>query len=162
MRRARLAEKAPKRIRPSRSRDSSRWVVMRKPEMTKKTSTPTYPPERVPTPEWKSTTSSTAIARKPWMSGRKPDRRGAVGLGAGAAVSVTGLLAWTAPARITKRSRRRCCPVTYAAPCGRPCRSALRGAARLGVLAALLDVRGEDLRAQRLDALLQRLAVLPG
>src|SRR5699024_9889593 len=46
---------------------------MRKPEITKNTSTPTYPPESVSTPAWNSTTSITAIARRPWMSGRKPD-----------------------------------------------------------------------------------------
>src|SRR5690606_30879236 len=96
------------------------------------------------------------------MSGRKPERRGEAVLVVGGALTVTGLLAWTAPARITKRLRGQDQPVTYAAPRRPPCRSALRGAARLGVLAALLDVRGEDVGAQRLDALLQRLAVLAG
>src|SRR5699024_12280367 len=59
---------------------------MRKPEITKNTSTPTYPPESVSTPAWNSTTSSTAIARRPWMSGRKPGF--AVGWGCGALAAV--------------------------------------------------------------------------
>ncbi|GHD62393.1 hypothetical protein GCM10010317_057430 [Streptomyces mirabilis] len=41
---------------------------MRKPEITKKTSTPTYPPLTCGTPAWESTTSVTATARSPWMS----------------------------------------------------------------------------------------------
>ena len=45
--------------------------VIRKPEITKKTSTPTNPPEKVSNPEWATMTSSTASARRPWMSGRK-------------------------------------------------------------------------------------------
>ena len=45
--------------------------VIRKPEITKKTSTPTKPPETVPKPEWATITSRTASARRPWMSGRK-------------------------------------------------------------------------------------------
>src|SRR5699024_4800533 len=59
---------------------------MRKPEITKNTSTPTYPPESVSTPAWNSTTSITAIARRPWMSGRKPGF--VVGWGCGALAAV--------------------------------------------------------------------------
>jgi hypothetical protein len=68
---------APRRNRASRtvpvvstSRESS--PVMRKPEMTKKTSTPTNPPATPGTPAWNRTTASTATARRPSMSGRKP------------------------------------------------------------------------------------------
>ncbi len=43
---------------------------MTKPEITKKTSTPTNPPLRPGTPAWKRTTSSTAMARRPSTSGR--------------------------------------------------------------------------------------------
>src|SRR5687768_3448676 len=45
---------------------------MRKPEITKKTSTPTNPPVKGPIRAWSSATSSTARARSPWMSCRKP------------------------------------------------------------------------------------------
>jgi len=50
------------------SRHSS--PVIRNPEMTKKTSTPTKPPSRPGIPAWNSTTASTATARRPSMSGR--------------------------------------------------------------------------------------------
>ena len=43
---------------------------MRKPEMTKNTSTPTKPPGRADGNEWKTTTVTMAIARSPSMSGR--------------------------------------------------------------------------------------------
>ena len=43
---------------------------MRNPEMTKKTSTPTNPPENPGTPAWKKITANTAIARRPSMSAR--------------------------------------------------------------------------------------------
>ena len=43
---------------------------MTKPEITKKTSTPTNPPLRPGTPAWKRTTRSTAIDRRPSTSGR--------------------------------------------------------------------------------------------
>jgi len=45
-------------------------VVMRKPEMTKKTSTPTKPPGTIQGKAWNKTTDPTAMARSPSMSGR--------------------------------------------------------------------------------------------
>src|SRR4051812_40884357 len=48
--------------------------VMRKPEMTKKTSTPTKPPDIPGTAAWNRTTARTATARSPSMSGRNPRR----------------------------------------------------------------------------------------
>jgi len=45
--------------------------VIKKPEITKKTSTPTKPPEKPGTPKWYNTTAATAQARKPLMSGLK-------------------------------------------------------------------------------------------
>ena len=45
-------------------------VVIRKPEIAKKTSTPTNPPGIACGHRWKSTTSSTAIARSAWISSR--------------------------------------------------------------------------------------------
>ena len=42
---------------------------MTKSEITKKTSTPTYPPEIPLTPAWKRTTRRTATARSPSTSG---------------------------------------------------------------------------------------------
>ena len=44
--------------------------VIRNPEITKKTSTPTYPPVVPGTPKWKSRTAMTATARSPSMSRR--------------------------------------------------------------------------------------------
>ena len=44
--------------------------VIRKPEMTKKTSTPRYPPGRAFSLMWKRITGRTANARKPSISGR--------------------------------------------------------------------------------------------
>lgn len=44
--------------------------VIRNPEITKNTSTPTNPPESQPRPRWKSTTGMTAKARRPSTSGR--------------------------------------------------------------------------------------------
>src|ERR1041384_903297 len=49
---------------------SKRMVEMRKPEMTKKISTPTKPPANTPGNAWKPTTASTATARRPSMSAR--------------------------------------------------------------------------------------------
>src|SRR5687767_412932 len=46
--------------------------MMRKPEITKKTSTPTKPPANRCTPAWAMITRTTARARSPWMSGRNP------------------------------------------------------------------------------------------
>src|ERR1700712_3900054 len=47
--------------------------VMRKPEMTKNTSTPMKPPLNAPNPKWYSTTGITASARSPSMSRRLPN-----------------------------------------------------------------------------------------
>ena len=44
--------------------------VIRKPEMTKNTSTPTKPPVQPGTPAWKANTGTIATARNPSMSGR--------------------------------------------------------------------------------------------
>src|SRR4051812_4900 len=44
--------------------------VIRKPEITKKTSTPTNPPGAATGKAWKFTTSNTATARRPSTSGR--------------------------------------------------------------------------------------------
>jgi hypothetical protein len=43
-------------------------VVIRYPLITKKTSTPTNPPEKVLNPAWNKITGKTAIARKPSIS----------------------------------------------------------------------------------------------
>jgi hypothetical protein len=70
MRRALRAQKPINRIVPvSRSSSASRLVI-RKPEMTKKTSTPTKPPGASGTRAWKRMTKMTAIARRPSTSGR--------------------------------------------------------------------------------------------
>src|SRR6056297_1091907 len=45
-------------------------VVIRKPEITKKTSTPTKPPAKMSNPAWKKITGSTATARSPSISRR--------------------------------------------------------------------------------------------
>ncbi len=42
---------------------------MRKPESTKKTSTPTYPPGNVAGARWNATTTTTASARSPSSPG---------------------------------------------------------------------------------------------
>ncbi|AEI12052.1 hypothetical protein Celgi_1534 [Cellulomonas gilvus ATCC 13127] len=49
---------------------------MRKPETTKKTSTPTYPPGSAAGQTWKTTTAATASARSTWMSRRVPSAAG--------------------------------------------------------------------------------------
>src|SRR3954454_24675164 len=46
-------------------------AVITNPEITKKTSTPTNPPEK-PSSAWDRTTSRTATARSPWISARCP------------------------------------------------------------------------------------------
>ncbi len=53
-----------------RSKFLNKIVEMRKPEMTKKMSTPIKPPFIQFGNAWKPTTVKTAIARKPSMSGR--------------------------------------------------------------------------------------------
>jgi hypothetical protein len=68
-RRTRRAQKVPSR-RAFVGGDRRRWLEMRKPEMTKKTSTPTYPPVSAAGQKWKTSTMRTATARSPWMSPR--------------------------------------------------------------------------------------------
>ncbi len=68
---ARFAQKVPSRIRPVDWISRNSCPVIRKPLMTKNTSTPTYPPVTLPGQTWKTTTSRTAIARSPWMCGSK-------------------------------------------------------------------------------------------
>ena len=63
---------------PVDARSRKRTPVMTKPEITKKTSTPTNPPENPGTFEWKRTTRSTATARNPSTSGLKGRSPGAV------------------------------------------------------------------------------------
>ena len=48
---------------------SNSWVT-RKPDRTKNTSTPTYPPGKLPLPAWNNTTRYTATARSPSRCGR--------------------------------------------------------------------------------------------
>lgn len=55
---------------PETARSLNSSPVITKPEITKKTSTPTKPPVRRGTPAWKRTTSRTAMARRPSTSGR--------------------------------------------------------------------------------------------
>jgi hypothetical protein len=45
--------------------------VIKKPDKTKKTSTPINPPDRRVRPEWDKITNNTAIALSPWRSVRK-------------------------------------------------------------------------------------------
>ena len=59
-------------IRPVRSCSRRRSPVMRKPLMTKKTSTPTKPPAIPARPARNRTTTRTASPRRPSMSGRNP------------------------------------------------------------------------------------------
>src|SRR5664280_1841731 len=64
-------------ILPVRSRSRMRRPVIRKPETTKKRSTPMKPPvicvaDLESRPTWKSSTRETAMPRSPSMSGRKP------------------------------------------------------------------------------------------
>ncbi len=68
-RRTRRAQNAVRSLTP-RGGLRSRCDVIKKPEMTKKTSTPMKPPCRRPGQRWYSTTMPTAIARKAWMSVR--------------------------------------------------------------------------------------------
>jgi hypothetical protein len=49
-----------------------RMPVIRNPEITKKTSTPTKPPGIQRKPRWNSTTATTATARRPSISARYP------------------------------------------------------------------------------------------
>ncbi len=59
-------------IRPVRSCSRRSSPVIRKPLMTKKTSTPTKPPAIPARPAWNRTTTRTARPRRPSMSGRNP------------------------------------------------------------------------------------------
>jgi hypothetical protein len=67
-RRTRRAQNRLSRSRPVRPISRSISPVMRKPEMTKNTSTPTNPPDMNGRPAWNPRTASTATARSPWMS----------------------------------------------------------------------------------------------
>ena len=74
MRRARRAQKPVSESVPPRWSSEKSKPEIRKPEMTKKTSTPTNPPGRYGTPAWAATTVRTATARSPWTSPRNaPD-----------------------------------------------------------------------------------------
>src|SRR5690606_21925793 len=78
----RLARRAQNARRPTwcRSRCSrTRRVVMRKPDRTKKTSTPTYPPGNVAGATWNATTTATASARRPSSPGARRGRARARG-----------------------------------------------------------------------------------
>src|SRR5437867_2407792 len=75
-RRARRAQKAGREMRPVRPTSAISRVVMRKPEMTKKMSTPRYPDRNGRSPRWNNTTRRTAIPRKP-SSGRTYPNEGA-------------------------------------------------------------------------------------
>ena len=75
-RRMRRAQKSSRCARPPEV-CFSRMPVIKKPEITKKTSTPTKPPPTNSAPTWKATTANTATPRRPSMSSRKP-RRAAV------------------------------------------------------------------------------------
>ena len=68
IRRARRAQNCIRLTPPSAFASLSNSDVMRKPEITKKTSTPIYPPCSHGTPAWFSTTNPTATARNPSIS----------------------------------------------------------------------------------------------
>ena len=74
MRRARRAQNAASETRPVAATSRSRCDVIRKPEMTKNTSTPTNPPGSADGQKWQTTTIATATARSPWISGRTSAR----------------------------------------------------------------------------------------
>ncbi len=76
-RRMRRAKKSRSEMRPVSAPSRSSSPVMRKPETTKNTSTPTKPPLGSPT-TWVAMTIPTASARSPWMS-RRIGVRGEVG-----------------------------------------------------------------------------------
>ncbi len=59
---------------------------MTNPEMTKKTSTPTYPPVNPGMAAWNRTTRRIATARSPWTSGRNDRSPGSVPASSPAAV----------------------------------------------------------------------------
>ena len=65
--------------------------MIRKPEMTKNTSTPTNPPGSACGQKWQTTTTATAIARSAWISGRitLPRARGGAAGRSSARVAVT-------------------------------------------------------------------------
>ena len=70
IRRARRAQNAGRSIRPFRACSPASSDVIREPEITKNTSTPTNPDGSSAAAAWYSTTASTAIARRPSISGR--------------------------------------------------------------------------------------------
>src|SRR5579875_3795861 len=75
-RRARRAQKAPSAMRPLDCHSRTSSDVMRKPERTKKVSTPRNPPGSQETPPWKASTPRTATPRRPssagWYARRVP------------------------------------------------------------------------------------------
>src|SRR4051812_33199629 len=76
IRRARRAQNPRSETRPVSRSSRIRSVVMRNPEMTKNTSTPTKPPGTASGHRCHPTTSATATARSAWISGRMPRRSG--------------------------------------------------------------------------------------
>lgn len=70
IRRALRAQKPTSRIVPVSWSSWASRLMIRKPEMTKKTSTPINPPGASGKPAWKRMTKMTAIARRPSTSGR--------------------------------------------------------------------------------------------
>ena len=70
IRRARRAQKPASETPERRSISRSRCDVIRNPEITKKTSTPTKPPGSTDGHTWHTTTMATATARSAWISGR--------------------------------------------------------------------------------------------
>ena len=86
---SRLTRPAKKRVSempPVRSSSRTSSWVMRKPEITKNTSTPVNPPAATPTPAWASRTAQIATARRPSTSGRNA---GGAELGGGDTVPPT-------------------------------------------------------------------------
>ena len=69
-RRIRRDQKDQTSMRPVRSASRIRFPVIRNPEMTKNTSTPTNPPGTRDGHRWYANTATTAMARIAWMSGR--------------------------------------------------------------------------------------------
>ncbi len=70
-RRARRAQKLESETVPVLANSRSRREVIRNPDSTKNTSTPMKPPETTPNLAWYTSTSNTAIERRPSISGRK-------------------------------------------------------------------------------------------
>jgi hypothetical protein len=97
-RRMRRAQKRARFTPPVARPSARRFLVMRYPEITKNTSTPTKPPEKPGMCAWYATTRTIAIARIPSMSGRKapravpslpPAATGTAGIAGGGATALT-------------------------------------------------------------------------